>query len=114
MMNEKKKLASFRCSRCGTCCTWPGYVRLKPDEIEKIAAFLKMKVSDFTDRYTELTADRRNLTLIEKPDGSCIFYTADPPECAINPVKPEQCINFPKKWNFEGWEKLCRGEKNFE
>jgi Fe-S-cluster containining protein len=113
-MIEKNELTSFNCTRCGTCCTWPGYVRLTPDEIEKIASFLKIKVTDFTDKYTELTADRKNLTLIEKNDGSCIFYTSNPPECAINPVKPAQCINFPLKWSFEGWETLCQGEKSFK
>jgi len=105
-------MKNFECSRCGTCCTWPGYVRLTPDETEKIAQFLNIDISDFTTNYTDLTADRRNLTLKEKNNGSCIFYKPNPPECLINNVKPKQCVNFPLIWNFEGWEDLCEGAEN--
>ncbi len=100
----------FKCARCGNCCRWRGYVRLKEDEIEKIAVFLNMSELDFTDRYTELTADRRNLTLIENEVGHCIFFEDNPPACRIEPVKPQQCRDFPLKWNFPGWEKECAGE----
>ncbi|QSH40761.1 YkgJ family cysteine cluster protein [Lentisphaerota bacterium ZTH] len=100
---------SFTCARCGTCCCWPGYVRLRDGEAEKIAAFLEIPVEEFTDLYTELTHDRRNLTLIEHSGGRCIFYEEKPQGCVINVVKPQQCRDFPLNWNFPGWEKECRG-----
>ncbi|MDD5728047.1 MAG: YkgJ family cysteine cluster protein [Victivallales bacterium] len=102
-------MGKFICKRCGKCCTWPGYVRLNTDEVETIATFLGMEAQHFTAGYTRLTADRRNLSLTEKADGSCIFYTAEPPGCAINPVKPRQCRDFPEYWNFPGWEHECGG-----
>ena len=108
-MAEKK--GNFICARCGSCCRWPGYVRLKDDEIAKISDFLGLNKYEFTDQYTNLTSDRRGLSLIEKSDGSCVFFIQNPSGCLINPVKPEQCRNFPILWNFEGWENLCRGEK---
>lgn len=47
--------------------------------------------------------DRRGLTLIEKPDGSCIFLEdGEPCGCRINPVKPKQCDGFPSRWSFPG------------
>ncbi len=99
---------SFQCKRCGTCCKWSGYVRLKENEITNIANFLGLSELEFIEKYTKLTSDRRGLSLIEKEDGSCIFFN-DPPGCQINPVKPLQCRNFPLIWNFEGWEKFCKG-----
>jgi len=108
MINQKQP--SFECARCGTCCKWPGYVRLNKNEITKIADFLGLDEFAFTDKYTEITSDRCNLTLIEHDDGSCIFFH-ESSECEINPVKPLQCRNFPLIWNFEGWEKICKGKK---
>ena len=109
----KNNPAPFRCTRCGTCCKWPGYVRLKDNEIANIADFLGITKLEFTDKYTKLTSDRRGLSLIEKEDGSCIFFD-DPPACKINPVKPLQCRNFPLIWNFEGWEKLCQSTTDID
>lgn len=102
---------SFKCRRCGNCCKWPGYVRLFSFEVEKIAEFLNLSVHEFTDKYTILTNDRRNLSLIEYPGGKCIFFRKNSPNgCMIEAVKPQQCRNFPLSWNFDGWEKECAGE----
>ena len=101
---------SFKCRRCGNCCKWPGYVRLFSFEVEKIAEFLKLSVHEFTDKYTILTNDRRNLSLIEYPGGKCIFLTENPSGCLIEAVKPLQCQRFPLEWNFPNWQKECAGE----
>lgn len=78
--------------------------------IDAAAVFLKMTPEDFIGQYTVLMPDRSGLTLIEKPDGSCIFLEeTEPPSCRIQPVKPEQCRRFPEHWNFPGWEKECPG-----
>lgn len=106
----KEQTEHFECIRCGTCCQWEGYVRLRENEIEKIANFLDLRVHEFTENYTMLTEDRQNLSLIEKEDGSCIFFNSENNDCNINPVKPVQCRNFPLVWNFEGWEKFCQGK----
>ena len=29
-------------------------------------------------------------------------------ECAVQPVKPQQCRDFPNLWNFPGFEQTCR------
>ena len=106
---NKTEISGFHCARCGNCCCWPGYVRIGIEEIAQIATFLKMDISAFTDEYTILTSDRRGLSLTEQDNGFCIFYDDEPPSCRIEPVKPQQCRDFPVKWNFEGWQKECKG-----
>jgi Fe-S-cluster containining protein len=100
----------FVCRRCGNCCRWPGAVKLAAGEAEKIASFLGIPEEEFFDKHTRLTPDRRHLSLIENPDGSCEFLTVSGEGiacCVIDKVKPGQCREFPGRWNFPGWEKLC-------
>ncbi|MCP3965495.1 MAG: YkgJ family cysteine cluster protein [Lentisphaerae bacterium] len=104
----------FKCARCGTCCCWSGYVRLQNKEVDGIAAFLDLTMEEFTAKYTVLTHDRRNLTLIEHEGGRCIFYEDNSCSCAINPVKPQQCRDFPLRWNFSDWEKECKGAQSVD
>ena len=103
--------SEFKCTRCGACCEWEGPVRVEADEIDAIAKFLNMPSEDFIDKRTVLTEDRRSLSLLERPDGSCEFYDREAKACQINPVKPRQCARFPAFWSFPGWEKLCAGAK---
>ena len=100
---------TFRCIRCGACCRWEGPVRVSEKEVDAIAEFLRIPLRDFLRDHTVLTADRRSLSLKEKPDGSCCYYDPHSRCCMIQPVKPAQCRNFPVQWNFPGWEKLCAG-----
>ena len=102
----------FQCIRCGACCRWPGYVRISQKEADSIAEFLNMNVFDFIAKFTRLTEDRRGLSLIEKENGECAFYSDSPPGCEINKVKPVQCRNFPSAWNVADWEKKCGAMKN--
>ena len=103
--------ADFQCRRCGTCCKWEGPVRVSYEEIVKIAEFLQIEVHEFINHHTVLTQDRRALSLMEKDDGSCVYYDDERKACIIHPVKPHQCSSFPFEWNFPGWEELCEGGK---
>ena len=103
-------MGSFRCRRCGSCCRWPGYVRVSAREIDAIAESLGMSSERFIDEYTRLVVDRSGLSLTEKADGSCVFLEETrPARCRIEAAKPRQCRDFPEKWNFPGWEKECAG-----
>lgn len=95
----------WQCQRCTACCRWPGDVKVSPEEITEIAAFLKMEEGAFLDKYTRLRTDRAGLSLIEQADESCIFLEGN--DCRINEVKPGQCRDFPNKWNFPGWRQVC-------
>ncbi|MGL4854765.1 MAG: YkgJ family cysteine cluster protein [Lentisphaeria bacterium] len=103
-----KKISTdmYSCNRCGTCCRWPGYVRMTETEVNSIANFLAIPEEEFIEKYTEVTADRKNLSIIEKENGHCWFLGEN--GCEINPVKPQQCRDFPFTWRFFGWRKKCQ------
>lgn len=95
----------YECERCTACCRWPGEVRLNEAEITRLAAFLGKSEFEFIQRYTRLTRDRRGLALADKANGECIFLEGN--DCAVQPVKPRQCREFPNLWNFPGFEQVC-------
>nr|WP_320191120.1 YkgJ family cysteine cluster protein [uncultured Desulfobacter sp.] len=98
-------LTQFKCLGCGACCKQSGYVRLRKEEPDIIADFLNMDVRDFIETFTCLTRDRHGLSIIDAPDGACIFLDGN--GCRINPVKPAQCRDFPAKWRFSDFEHIC-------
>lgn len=103
-----KSLEYFQCKRCGQCCRWEGPVRVSAEEISAISSFLNIPEQEFINDHTVLAPDRRSLSLKEKEDGSCV-YLDENMACILQSVKPQQCKDFPKKWNFAGWEKECAG-----
>ncbi len=94
------------CQRCTACCRWPGQVRLDAAEITRLAAHLQMNETDFIQQFTRLTTDRRGLALLDQPNGECVFLDGE--DCRVQPVKPQQCRDFPNLWNFPGSEQHCR------
>ena len=60
----------------------------------------------FIQEFTRLRADRRGLALKEKPNGECVFLEGN--ACTVQPVKPQQCRDFPNLWNFPGFQETCR------
>ena len=74
-------------------------------EIARLAAFKGISEDDFIQQFTRLRQDRQGLALQEQPDGACIFLEGN--DCAVQPVKPQQCREFPNLWNFPGFEKVC-------
>ena len=97
--------APFECLGCGDCCRVRGFVRVSAGEVDRIAAFLGLDPRAFAEEYTRFAAHRRGLELEEKPDGACVFLLGD--GCAIHPVKPAQCRNFPAGWRYPGVEEVC-------
>lgn len=95
----------YECQRCTACCRWPGNVRVSDEEIAALAKFKGLSEFDFIQKYTRLHTDRRGLSLIEKPNHECIFLEGR--DCTVQPVKPQQCKDFPNKWNFPGWREVC-------
>lgn len=95
----------WKCQRCTACCRWPGDVKIDPHEVSRIATFLGLEESAFIAQYTRLRTNRQGLSLLEQADDSCIFLDGN--DCSINEVKPQQCRDFPNKWNFPGWRQVC-------
>ena len=101
----------FECLRCGDCCRWHGYVRISEAEADRIAIKLGMDIVDFIGKMTVITDDRRGLSLDENPDGTCIFFSDNPPRCGIYGVRPAQCRDFPVKWKSESEKFQCRTQR---
>jgi uncharacterized protein len=99
----------YECDRCTACCRWPGQVKLTEAEISRIAVHLGISEDEFISNFTRLNSMRTGLALQDKPNGACIFLEGN--DCRVNPVKPQQCRNFPNLWNFPGFEEVCRARK---
>ena len=67
---------------------------------------VRLEKHEFIQRFTRLTQDRSGLALQEKGNGECIFLEGN--DCSVQPVKPQQCRDFPNLWNFPGFEKVCK------
>ena len=105
-MSKETSSPRYLCQRCGNCCRWPGDVRITDAEVARIAEFLDLSESAFTEGYTRLNANRTGLSIIDKANGECIFLEGRN-ECRIQPVKPAQCGGFPNEWRFPGWRDVC-------
>jgi uncharacterized protein len=99
----------YECDRCTACCRWPGQVRLSDAEITAISNFLGIAEGVFVQKFTRVSSQRNGLALEDKPNGECIFLDGN--DCAINPVKPRQCREFPNLWNFPGFQEVCRAKE---
>jgi len=97
--------------RCGNCCLQPGEVRLADGEAELISDFLGTDIRAFTERYTCLRSDRLGLSLIERPDGACIFLEELGAVCAIHAAKPRQCRDFPSGWEYQDMPSVCEAAR---
>jgi Fe-S-cluster containining protein len=84
---------SFRCTRCGACCTGaPGYVWVSIDEIERLAKHRGESVDEFSSRFVRQVGSR--YSLIEKPGGDCVFWDRQA-GCTVYEARPIQCRTWP-------------------
>jgi len=81
-------------------------VRLTDEEVARLAAFQRLGEFDFIQRFARIRPDRSGLALREKSNGECIFLVGD--DCAVQPVKPQQCRDFPNLWRFPGFQSACQ------
>jgi uncharacterized protein len=107
----------FECTGCGQCCTGSsGYVWLNEDEIVNIAAYLKISLDEFAQRF--LRRIQGNYALLENRKAyeiyDCVFLKNN--KCEIYPVRPTQCKTFPwwpqhleSKEEWEAAAKYCEG-----
>ncbi len=82
----------FSCTKCRDCCAGePGYVWVKRDEIERMAASVGLPLKEFAAQHCRKVWWR--ISLREHPNGDCTFLTPD--GCAVYAVRPAQCRTFP-------------------
>jgi len=96
----------YLCQRCGNCCRWPGAVRLRQQDVARLASFQGLSEEAWIETYAEIHPDRSSLALKNQPDGACIFLEGRN-HCRVQEAKPAQCRSFPNGWNFPGWRDVC-------
>lgn len=87
---------SFKCHQCGACCRWTGHVLLTDGDITRLAVAAGLSEEAFIARYTVLAANRRQLSLADAPDGSCVLLKES--RCLLYEARPAQCRDFPFGW----------------
>jgi len=96
------------CRRCGACCRWRGEVKVSEAEITAISRHLGLSEDVFIQTHTRVRFLRNGLALEERPNGECILLNRD--ACRVHSVKPQQCRDFPNRWNFPGWKECCQAQ----
>jgi hypothetical protein len=84
----------FGCRGCGNCCTGePGYVWVVQSEIEQLAEMLSLDVDQFETLFVRNVGRRKSL--IEMPNGDCVFLQRPSMRCKVYPARPLQCRTWP-------------------
>ena len=100
----------FECTQCGDCCTGaPGFVWVTRAEIEALAAQVNLPVDEFEKRYVRRVGIRHSL--VEFPNGDCVFFDGDSRRCTVYEARPRQCRTWPF-WHSnlkspEDWRHTC-------
>jgi Fe-S-cluster containining protein len=101
----------FQCTQCGDCCTGaPGFVWVNQEEIEELARMLGVELAEFERKYVRRVGVRRSL--IEFPNGDCVFFDGQARKCTVYEARPRQCRTWPF-WQSnvktpEAWEQTCQ------
>ncbi|NLX98171.1 MAG: YkgJ family cysteine cluster protein [Rhodopirellula sp.] len=84
----------FSCTECGDCCTGaPGYVWVDEEEIASLASHLGRAVEAFEEKYVRRVGRRKSL--IERPNGDCVFFDNAARRCTVYLSRPLQCRTWP-------------------
>jgi Fe-S-cluster containining protein len=89
--------AQIDCTACANCCR-EATVKLAPRDMEKLAKFLRINISQFKRDYTDLTEDEG--FILKRNAGGCIFLDGN--LCSIYEARPHNCENFPHLVRGEG------------
>ncbi|RMF38998.1 MAG: YkgJ family cysteine cluster protein [Planctomycetota bacterium] len=101
----------FECTQCGACCSGePGYVWVDAQEIEHLARHMNLAVDEFRRRFVRRVGGR--YSLVEYPDGDCIFLDSETKGCMVYAARPKQCRTWPF-WpsnlkTVRDWEETCQ------
>jgi Fe-S-cluster containining protein len=90
---------AFECQGCGGCCAGPeeGYVWVTQDDIEAIAAHLRISLQEMMDKYARKVGKRMSLREVKKTKDCVFLETAQNGErkCSIYSYRPTQCLTWP-------------------
>ncbi len=88
----------------------PGFVWVDEQEIVALAAEMKMSVDDFEHKFVRQVGLQKSL--VEYPDGDCIFLDPQTRHCTVYEARPVQCRTWPF-WSSNlkrksDWKETCR------
>lgn len=87
----------FECSQCGDCCSGePGFVWVDEVEIAAMADYMGLALEEFESKFVRQVGFRKSL--VEYPDGDCIFLDPETRGCSVYEHRPVQCRTWPF-WN---------------
>lgn len=88
---------TFKCTRCGKCCTEMDAVELSMDDIKPISKSLGMNSQQFIRKYRLERASYKEIgtfyRLTWKHGESCPFYSSN--ACSIYEIRPDVCKKYP-------------------
>ena len=102
---------AFECTGCGDCCSGsPGFVWVDDLEIAALADEMEMSIDAFERKFVRQVGIQRSL--VEYPDGDCIFLDPHTRKCTVYRARPTQCRTWPF-WNSnlrsrEDWQETCQ------
>ena len=96
------------CLKCANCCKTTGPLFTDKD-INRIAKHLRVKPSEFTEKYLRIDEDRDYVL----KSVSCAFLGEDN-YCSIYDVRPKACREFPHTDRIKQHQLLNLTEKNVE
>ena len=90
---------AFECQGCGGCCAGPqeGYVWVTQDDVEAIAAHLRITLQEMMDKHVRRVGRRMSLKEVTKTKD-CVFLDTDcdgERACRIYTFRPTQCRTWP-------------------
>ena len=84
----------FGCRQCGRCCIGEeGYVWVNEDEIAAMTAKLRLNRGLFVANFVRNVGGRKSL--VELPNGDCIFFDRKIKGCKVYEERPVQCRTWP-------------------
>ena len=102
----------FSCTRCSACCRYEsGYVFLSGKDAFLLGTTLKMGYSEFTKAYCRWVPGEKGkskLSLREKFNKDCIFWSPEKAACSVYEARPVQCRAFPF------WSSVVASEYNWK
>jgi len=100
--------STFNCLDCANCCKTIG-PRLTDKDIERLAKHLKMKTSDFIEKYI-LTDEDNDFVFKDHP---CPFLLPDN-YCVVYESRPKACREYPHTDRKRFYQILTLSHKNCE
>jgi Fe-S-cluster containining protein len=84
-------------------------VWVNKEEIEALAKLVELDVETFEDKYVRQVGVRKSL--VEFPDGACVFFDTDARKCTVYDARPRQCRTWPF-WDSNlrtpaDWQQTC-------